>query len=152
MNAAMNQALPLRGRAGARRPGGVQRARSLRKNMTDAGRKMWHILRDLDWPHAHFRRQVKIGPYFADFLSHKFKLVIEVDGSHHAERAGVARDNRRTALLHREGFDVIRFFNIDVLQNAAGLHDAIEAKLRAMTPTPNPSPQGGGAELKGAEA
>ena len=142
----VRQTLPLRGRVGAQRPGGVQRARSLRKNMTDAEKKMWHILRDLDWPLAHFRRQVKIGPYFADFLTHRYKLIVEVDGSQHAEGPGLNHDTRRTAFLNKEGFDVIRYFNIDVLTNAAGVHDAIEAKLHALTPTPDPSPQGGGAE------
>jgi very-short-patch-repair endonuclease len=120
--------------------------------MTDAEKKMWHILRDLDWPQAHFRRQVKIGQYYADFLSHKFKLIIEVDGSQHAEGFGLVHDNRRTEFLNREGFEVIRFFNIDVLTNAAGVHDAIEAKLRSLAPTPDPSPQGGGAEIEGGGA
>ena len=62
--------LPLRGRETAKRSGGVTRARQFRNNMTDAEWKMWFILRDMDWPEAHFRRQVRIGAYYADFLSH----------------------------------------------------------------------------------
>jgi very-short-patch-repair endonuclease len=69
--------------------------RQLRKNQTDAERKMWFILRDLDWPEAHFRRQAKIGQYFADFLSHHFKLVIEVDGSQHFELPTRGRGKRK---------------------------------------------------------
>ena len=149
MSAASDQTLPSRGRVGAQRPGGENRARDLRKHMTNAEKKMWHILRDMDWPQAHFRRQVKIGAYFADFLSHKFKLIIEVDGSQHAEDVGLQRDAQRTAFLNAEGFEVIRFFNIDVLKNSSGVFEAIEAKLRALTPTPNPSPQGGGADKTG---
>ncbi|MBG1232257.1 endonuclease domain-containing protein [Aestuariivirga litoralis] len=141
-----SQTLPFRGRAAAKQPGGAARARQLRNSPTDAEKKMWHILRDIDWPKAHFRRQVQIGPYFADFLSHHFKLIIEVDGSQHSEDAGLRKDAARTEFLNKEGFKVLRFFNIDVLKNSAGVHHAIECELQALIPTPNPSPQGGGAE------
>jgi very-short-patch-repair endonuclease len=133
--------LPLRGRGG----GGVT-SRQLRKNQTDAERKMWFIPRDLDWPKAHFRRQVKIGQYFADFLSHHFKMVIEVDGSQHFEPDGLARDKARTAFLGAEGFSVIRFGNNDVLGNPAGVADKIIDILSSLTPTPTPPHKGEGRE------
>ena len=133
--------LPLRGRGG----GGVT-SRQLRKNQTDAERKMWFILRDLDWPKAHFRRQVKIGQYFADFLSHHFKLIIEVDGSQHFEPDGLARDVVRTAFLGAEGFSVIRFGNNDVLGNPAGVADKVIDVLSSLTPTPTPPHKGEGQE------
>ncbi len=144
--------LPLRGRAFERREaagwgGGGVTSRQLRKNPTDAERKMWFILRDIDWPDAHFRRQVKIGSFFADFLSHHFKLVIEVDGSQHFEAEGLARDEARTAFLNVEGFQVIRFGNHDVLVNAAGVADKIIDVLSGLTPTPSPPHKGEGQEL-----
>ncbi len=122
-------------------------SRQLRKNPTDAERKMWFILRDLEWPKAHFRRQVKIGNYFADFLSHNFKLIIEVDGSQHFEPEGLVRDEMRTAYLNREGFQVLRFDNHDVLTNASGVADKLIDVLSGLTPTPSPPHKGEGQDL-----
>jgi very-short-patch-repair endonuclease len=146
-----SQTLPFRGRVAARPPGGEVKttSRQLRKTPTDAERKMWWILRDLKWPKAHFRRQAQIGPFFADFLSHHFKLVIEIDGSQHYDAEGLARDKRRTAFLKREGFHVIRFGNRDVLTNSAGVADRVMFVLTRLCPTrraslANPPPEGEG--------
>jgi very-short-patch-repair endonuclease len=140
--------LPSRGRETAKRSGGVTRARQFRNNMTDAEWKMWFILRDMNWPGAHFRRQARIGPYYADFLSHAFKTIIEVDGSQHGEVTGSSHDTIRDAFLRKEGFSILRFWNLDVLKNPSGIHDAVAAHLSSLTPTPRlrrvPSPQGGG--------
>ena len=63
------------------------RARDLRQNPTDAERKLWAHLR-LRQVHGHkFRRQRPIGPYIVDFVCLEERLVIEVDGSQHLERA-----------------------------------------------------------------
>jgi very-short-patch-repair endonuclease len=146
----MHPTLPSTGRETAQRSGGVATSRRLRHGMTDAEWKMRHVLRDMDWPQAHFRRQVKIGTYFADFLSHAFKLVIEVDGLQHAEAAGLRSDARRTAYLESQGYRVLRFANAEVLKNPAGVHDAIVEFLQKLSPTPRlrrvPSPQGGGSK------
>ena len=83
------------------------RARALRQNSTRAELKLWKLPRARQFEHAKFRRQVAIGPYFADFLSYELRLVIEVDGGQHAER--VEEDARRTAYLEREGLRVLRF-------------------------------------------
>jgi very-short-patch-repair endonuclease len=55
----------------------------MRGNPTDAERKMWQQLRHL-FREAHFRRQVGIGGSIADFVSHRHKLVIEIDGGQHS--------------------------------------------------------------------
>jgi very-short-patch-repair endonuclease len=145
------QTLPFRGRVAAKPPGGAVRttSRTLRKTPTDAERKMWWILRDLKWPKAHFRRQAQIGPFFADFVSHHFKLVIEIDGSQHYDPEGIARDTRRTAFLKREDFHVIRFGNREVLSNSAGVTDRVIFVLTRLDPTrpraaANPPPEGEG--------
>jgi very-short-patch-repair endonuclease len=133
----------------AKRPGGEDHSRSLRHDMTDAEWKMWHILRDIDWPGAHFRRQVKIGAYYADFLSHSYHIIVEVDGSQHYEDAAMLYDKRRTRFLEREGFQVIRFGNTDVLRHSEGVYDAIVDVLKNTTPIRRfapPSPHGGGSE------
>lgn len=70
-------------------------------------------------PEAKFRRQSPVGPYIADFLSHRHKLIIEVDGGQHALQ--VADDARRTSYLKSQGFRVIRFWNSEVLGNVEGV-------------------------------
>jgi very-short-patch-repair endonuclease len=63
----------------------VPRARQLRRDTTDAERKLWWHLRRLPMETGHFRRQATIGPYFVDFACHQKRLVIEVDGSRHGD-------------------------------------------------------------------
>ena len=106
--------------------GTVQRARELRKNATDAEKRMWRALRE-NFPDAKFRRQVPIGSYFADFLSFSMKLVIEVDGGQHGEAQEY--DARRTAFIEAQGYRVIRFWNNDVLGNTEGVIAAISLSL-----------------------
>ena len=111
--------------------GTVSRARELRKYATDAEKRMWRALRE-NFPDAKFRRQVPIGPYFADFLSFSAKLVIEVDGGQHGEAQKY--DAARTAFIEGEGYRVIRFWNNDVLTNMEGVTRAISESL-----SPSPS-------------
>ena len=61
----------------------TERSRELRRNATEAEKKLWRALRE-SFPDAKFRRQQPLGPYFADFCSHSAKLVIELDGGQHA--------------------------------------------------------------------
>jgi very-short-patch-repair endonuclease len=119
-----------------------ERARQMRAQPTDAERKLWwHLRHHLPAPGAHFRRQVRLGPYIVDFASHSAKLIVEVDGGQHAER--LEADAARTRFLETEGYRVLRFWNNDVLQNIDGVLEVIQRAI-ATTPTPNPSPQGGG--------
>ena len=106
--------------------GTISRARELRKNATEAEKRMWRVLRE-NFPGAKFRRQVPIGPFFADFFSFPMKLVIEVDGGQH----GVAQDYdaRRTAFLEAQGLHVIRFWNNDVLGNTEGVIEVISLSI-----------------------
>ena len=88
------------------------RARDMRRTLTDAERKLWYALRDQRMQTVKFRRQAPIGFYIADFLCVQHQLVIEVDGSQHAQSS---RDAARDAWLQREGYRVLRFWNHDVL-------------------------------------
>lgn len=107
--------------------GATQRARSLRRNATDAEKALWYALRQAI-PQAKFRRQVPIGRYIADFASHSAKLIVEVDGGQHGEQAGY--DAARTQFLESEGYRVIRFWNNDVLANTDGVVEQISLSLR----------------------
>ena len=117
-------------------------ARGMRKEPTEAERKLWwHLRHRLPVDGSHFRRQVQIGPYLADFACHQSKLIVEIDGGQHAERT--MQDAARTRRLEAEGYRVLRFWNNDVLSNIDGVLTAIQSALTT-TPTPDPSPQGGG--------
>ena len=118
----------------------VPRARQLRRAMTDAERRLWWHLRELKTKGAHFRRQATIGPYFADFACHECKLVIEVDGSGHAEREKIAADNVRTRFLESQGYRVLRFWNNDVLKDTEAVMMVIYDALNALQPQQPPHP------------
>jgi very-short-patch-repair endonuclease len=133
-----------------------QFARDLRRNVTDAEKKLWQQLRLLKDEHRHFRRQVPIGTYIVDFACYYCKLVVELDGGQHNEPQKLRSDQKRTSELQKHGYRVIRFWNADIFENLEGVVDMIrnEARLSTTndyrggmagaTPTPNPSPQGGG--------
>jgi cobalamin biosynthesis Mg chelatase CobN len=121
----------------------IGRARSLRLHGTPPERRLWLLLRELRPLGYHFRRQVPIGRYFADFACHHPRLVVELDGDTHA--AAVAYDAERTAFLETAGYTVLRIGNRDVVRNLDGVGQTILNALTSLaTPAPDPSPQGGG--------
>ena len=101
----------------------IRRARELRREDTDAEAKLWNALRARRLGGWRWKRQVPWGPYFLDFLCLEAGIVVELDGSQHAEQ--VAYDARRTEYIERSGLRVIRFWNHEVLANRAGVCDAI---------------------------
>jgi len=124
---------------------GTERAKELRRNPGEPERIMWQVLYTFRQQGYHFRRQAPIGPYYADFVCHHAGLVIEVDGDSHARAE--AYDQRRDAFMRERGFDVLRFSNFDVVSNPDGVYDVLAERLKTvppLTPTPAPSPQGGG--------
>jgi very-short-patch-repair endonuclease len=94
--------------------------------MTNAERVLWRALREA-LADCHWRKQVPLGPYFADFASHSAKVVIEVDGGQHASDG--AYDEARTRFIEAQGFRVLRFWNSDVLGNVDGVIQLIAASL-----------------------
>ena len=111
--------------------GATARARRLRRDMTDAERAMWNLLREA-FPEMHFRRQVPIRQFIADFASHRAKVIIEVDGGQHATERGAPRSK----VLEDDGYTVLRFWNHDVLGNREGVYLTIVASLRDRHPHP----------------
>lgn len=117
-------------------------ARAMRHVPTEAEQKLWlHLRHRLKLPSGHFRRQVQIGSYIADFACHGLKLIIEVDGGQHA--SAIAYDDERTRRFEADGYRVLRFWNNDVMSNIDGVLEVIRRAMTT-TPTPDPSPQGGG--------
>ena len=100
-----------------RRMDPIAQARKLRKNMTDAERKLWHFLRNRRLAGLKFRRQVPIGPYIVDFACIEKKVIVEIDGGEHNFPDHRQYDAQRTAYLEGQGFRVLRFWNNQVLSD-----------------------------------
>jgi len=102
-------------------------ARRLRKTPTDAEKRLWSRLRLQQLDGHRFRRQHPMGRYVVDFVCLAEKLIIEVDGGQHAIPS--ANEDARTLFLEKEGFQIVRFWNNDVLANTDGVLEAIREAL-----------------------
>src|SRR3954465_12587739 len=106
----------------------TKRAQSLRRDPTPAEKKLWfEFLRNLP---EKFTRQKPLGCYVADFYCSKARLVLEVDGDSHFNPAAQSRDEVRTRALAAQGLTVLRFTNLEVLENFEGVCEAIRNCLR----------------------
>ena len=110
--------------------GSIRIARKLRRESTDAERKLWSRLRSQQLGYK-FRRQVPIDRFIADFACIEAKLVIEVDGGQHNRQIHVERDRDRTAAIEAAGYLVMRFWNNEVLNNIDGVLERIIETLAA---------------------
>jgi very-short-patch-repair endonuclease len=104
-------------------------AKRLRRDQTEAERRMWRLLRPFRDDGIPFRRQAPIGSYVADVVWLSGRLLIEIDGGQHNEDVGLARDATRTRWLESQGFEVLRFWNNDVLRNGNGCQDVIAVAI-----------------------
>ena len=106
----------------------LKRARNLRKNATDAERRLWSAIRRRALDGHRFRRQHPLGRYIVDFVCLESRLIIELDGGQHADRT--EQDAARTAWLEENGYTVIRLWNNDVMTNLDGCLLTIRAALQ----------------------
>lgn len=102
-------------------------ARRLRNDPTEAEQYLWQVLRLKSFG-VKFRRQAVMGEYIVDFVCFERKLVVEVDGGQHADNS---QDNKRDQWLKEQGFDVLRFWNNEVLGNLDGVFQKIEEHLES---------------------
>ncbi|MGX5800890.1 endonuclease domain-containing protein [Bradyrhizobium sp. Arg314] len=102
-------------------------ARSMRREATDTEDRLWQELRGRRLDKIMFKRQVPIGRFVADFLCADARLIVEIDGSQHAESR---HDRERDAELKARGFRVLRFWNDDVLKELDAVCDTIIAYVR----------------------
>src|SRR5437879_4873925 len=114
-------------------------AKKLRKDQTDTEKRLWRLLRSRQLAGYKFRRQRVIGPYIVDLCCLTPKLVIELDGGQHQEN--MAYDEERTSYLINQGFQVIRFWDNEILQHSDDVANRI---LRALILRPLPPSAGEG--------
>jgi very-short-patch-repair endonuclease len=113
-------------------PKTLRRARSLRRNLTNAETILWTRLRN-ELGEFRFRRQHPIGPYIADFASVRARLVVEVDGGTHSSDAEHAHDERRDTFLRSLNWEVIRVTNDDVYRSLPDVLKFIHGTASAFT-------------------
>jgi very-short-patch-repair endonuclease len=117
-------------------------ARRLRREATDAERRLWYNLRNRRLGGFKFRWQETIGSCIADFACVECRLIVEADGGQH----GPVQDDRRTAYLENLGWKVLRFWNNEILQNTDGVLDVILCACEERgkgKPSPCPLPHAG---------
>jgi very-short-patch-repair endonuclease len=107
----------------------------MRKHMTKAEVVLWVQFRSLNTIGYKFRRQHPIGPYIADFVHIKGRLLVELDGATHSTLEEVAYDQRREAYLRARGWTVVRFWNSTVYKDVGWVAFEIARRL----PSPDPS-------------
>jgi very-short-patch-repair endonuclease len=122
------------------------RARQLRREQTEAEKRLWAALRARQLQGYKFRRQFVIGSVIVDFCCFEKRIVVELDGGQHAEQE--AADQVRSWFLCSRGYRVLRFWNNEVLENFNGVLEKIFHALETTTlknkPSPVPSPSGRG--------
>lgn len=107
-----------------------KRAKTHRSDLTAAENVLWQEIRRKQIHGYHFRRQVPIGPFIADFACVKEKLVIEIDGVGHSKPNELIRDEKRTAYLQSLGWRVVRYMNIEVFDELNAVIDSIWHHLK----------------------
>lgn len=103
--------------------------KNLRRKMTGPELTLWRELRLLRETGFVIRRQSPFGIYTVDFISHRERLVIEVDGVTHERPQQKAHDAERTMFIESRGYAVIRFSNDDVLYCTTDVVDRIKQML-----------------------
>jgi len=120
-------------------------ARSLRRQMTDAERLLWHHLWARRFNGFRFRRQLVIEPYIVDFTCLEAKLVIDADGGQHEVQQDI--DSERTTYLEALGYRVLQFWNHEILTETQAVLERIHHEL-IESPHPNPLSEGEGASRR----
>ena len=108
------------------------KSRLLRKNSTDVEKQLWQKLRSRQLEGLKFRRQQQIGNFIVDFINLEKRIIIELDGGQHASEKD--KDAKRDKWLQGEGFEVLRFWNNEVVENIDGVLEVIRKKLLSPSP------------------
>jgi len=106
------------------------RRSQLRKNFTDAERKLWNHLRNKQIEQTKWYRQYSISFYILDFYCPQYHLCIELDGGQHGEVDHEQYDKIRTEFLKKQNVRVLRFWNNEVLQNIEGVVEKIREEIK----------------------
>jgi very-short-patch-repair endonuclease len=113
-----------------------EKSRLLRQQQTPAEQCLWQQLRNRQLDGYKFHRQYAIGHYIVDFVCRTEKLIVELDGIHHAEADQAEYDQIRTQFLTAQNFRVLRFWNTEIEESMPSVLDKIHLVLKTLTPQP----------------
>ena len=116
-------------------------AKELHTKQATAQRFLWRHLRNRQLQGYKFRRQITLPPYIADFVCLEAKLIVEIDGSHYPQQLDY--DKERSRYLQAQGFEVLRFWNDEVLKNTAAVLEVILRRLQDIPSPPGASSTNG---------
>jgi very-short-patch-repair endonuclease len=106
------------------------RARNLRQASTPPEQLLWLALRNGQIGGIKFHRQHPIGPYVVDFYCQSAKLVVEVDGMSHDDKA--SQDAAESEYLESQGYRILRVTNVDVMRDL----DAVTREIARLCGVP----------------
>ncbi len=109
----------------------IKTAKVLRNKSTDTEMLLWKHLRARQLEGLKFRRQQPIGKHIVDFVCFEKMVIVEADGGQHLE---ADRDKERDAWLKSQNFQVLRFWNNEVLTNIQGVLEVIKMKCSKHPP------------------
>jgi very-short-patch-repair endonuclease len=115
----------------------LQRARRMRRDGTDAERKLWSLVRNRRLGGYKFKRQIWIGAFIADFVCEQPQLIVELDGGQHSMQ--MSYDFARTRYFKARGYRVVRYWNNDVLARTDAVVESLRQALREITQPPSSS-------------
>jgi very-short-patch-repair endonuclease len=114
----------------------IDKCRKLRRNQTDAEKKLWKTLRNRQLAEVKFRRQFSIGGYILDFYCPEYRLGIEADGRQHYQDEVRQQDETRTRELSRLVVEIIRFNDREILSNIEGVYEIIKKTIEKKRDNP----------------
>ncbi len=109
-------------------------AKNLRQNQTNAEDALWYYLRAKRLCGLKFKRQVPIGHYIVDFMCFDRKVIVELDGSQHLSQKSY--DKRRDEWFQAQGYQILRFNNIEFFENKEAVVEKIAEKCTLGSPSP----------------
>lgn len=112
-------------------------ARRLRRDATEAEKRLWQVLRGRQLLGFKFRRQSPVAGFIADFLCEELRIIVEADGGQHADSA---KDKDRTLRLQAAGYQVIRYWNNDIIGNMEGVLEDLRGRILAIANGGTPHP------------
>lgn len=88
----------------------------LRANIPMSEKILWAKIRNQQLG-VKFRRQHGIGRYIVDFYCPECALVIELDGDSHYQEGAQEYDAIRDAFMNSMDLQILRFTNVEVINN-----------------------------------
>jgi very-short-patch-repair endonuclease len=110
----------------------TNRARAMRKAMTEPEVMLWSRLRGRGGERPTFRRQHPFGSMILDFYCPSLRFAVEVDGATHWDEDAQLKDYARDHWLKQQGVCVMRVPAGWIYRDLSGVIDAILLRIEEL--------------------